>query len=1093
MAAITSTANGSWATPGTWVGGVPPGIGDTAILAHNVTIDADTTFGTSPAAAGNVLTIQTTKTLTLNANMFIRGGFLLEGTAKIIVAAGKGIEFDPSNAASPGTAAYTGIIGNAHNSTPLLQLNGALGNTCYVRTKAGAATAAYAQLTDGSGPWLQAGTVQATYTLFSRLGDAARPAIITSPGAANIFSVEFCDFDNCGEISKTYNIQPGSIYDIKNCRFTNSLAVANVTLQTGGAITTGSRKILDSCFDKTLHFYPAESFTIERNYFNQCFDTTTGDWVSFKGNFVRQSSVVGVFNSSGNVEDSYLFYDDPSYNNPHFIEVLRYGRNQSILGNVFDTNADQPAQEGDCILLSASPVVPCVVTIKNNLIVRGPTDKTVGTLFTALGNANTSIICEHNTIMTGDQGAAVGETYIGFAGMLQSYKSNLLVSKLGGEGFKLYDSGVDDSVIDLVLSANANYNSGFGLLAGSNLKGYNNLEFTSGSPGANDIADGDPLFVQDTRKLTSWSTNLGGPGTVEDALSRLKADRSLIANLVTWVRAGFYVQRAALNSAGHDAVTVGALPFQSSSSMTVLPTSLVADSTGNIVTVTGVGTAWTPGGPGTPAFIAAGVVGAQVTSQVINNPTSATLLVTASTGGNTGTVTISDGTLTSNGITVAAGGSVPVPGKATYWEYMDEWAGYLDTWFINNNHPANDSGLAQTFYDGEMCGYRLKDHFLTADYDNFINEGWLAYTDYYVLPNLGFVQGFRNFTDGELEDVLRVTSRSVDSLDAIGKQLLNGAYVASGDVSDSTLSRECAYAIETHINAARTVIGLTAPQLARLEQLKAWAIGHIDQWCVNLTAPYFRPFMGALTAKALINYYDYIFSDVAIVAKLKILADYAWSTCWKSTAGAWGQANSFLYTDRDVGDPLDNFTQPDLNILICPLWGWLYYRAQGAAYRTNGDQIFQGGIPNYSGAFHVSGAYLGTRSAVNPAGKQYDQQLYWGPRYIEWAEAVQPSIMTVSPVTLNADSINEITVTGTGTAWTPGTPGSPTFTITGVVGAEVISQVVNTATSATLIVRGSTGGNTGTLIISDGSVISNGISVVALNPPGGTNARRRPY
>lgn len=55
-------------------------------------------------------------------------------------------------------------------------------------------------------------------------------------------------------------------------------------------------------------------------------------------------------------------------------------------------------------------------------------------------------------------------------------------------------------------------------------------------------------------------------------------------------------------------------------------------------------------------------------------------------------------------------------------------------------------------------------------------------------------------------------------------------------------------------------------------------------------------------------------------------------------------------------------------------------------WRTRGDDIFTGGISVYSGATHVSGSYLGTRSGANPAGKQYNQQLYWGPKYIEWAE-----------------------------------------------------------------------------------------------------------
>jgi hypothetical protein len=348
---------------------------------------------------------------------------------------------------------------------------------------------------------------------------------------------------------------------------------------------------------------------------------------------------------------------------------------------------------------------------------------------------------------------------------------------------------------------------------------------------------------------------------------------------------------------------------------------------------------------------------------------------------------------------------------------MLEWAVYLNNWYFNNNNPLGDGGLAQAYYDGNSCAWRLVDYqgYSSETTDGLIKQTFDAYTTYYVIPNGGSVQGFRNFTDGELQNILRGTTYAANSLTAINLQLVNGAYVASGDVSDSLLSRECAYALETHINATRAGISLTAGQITRRDQLKTWALGHIDQWCVNFTAPYFRPFMGALTAKSLIDYYTYVSADATIVSKLKTMADYMWSACWKGTTGAWGAANAFLYTDRTGFDPQDGFTQPDLNMLIVPLFGWLYFKSQGGTYRTNGDLIFQGGLPVYSGGFYVSGTYLGTQSSANPAGKQYDQQLYWGPKYIAWAEA------------------------GTGTTYTSSTPGNwstaTNWTPNGVPGA----------------------------------------------------------
>lgn len=1098
MTLITSAANGNASTPGSWVGGVVPGVNDTVIIAHDVILDTSMTWGNSPVAGTTVLTVQTGKSLSFSpsAVLSLRGGFLLQGSARLIFAGLSGLEFDPSNAASPSTAAYIGKIGSAHNSTPALVFNGTLGSPCFIRTKAGAATAAQAQLTDGDGPYIQAGLMQGTFCNFSRLGDASRPAFLVSPGNAGAFSLTDCNIDACGQIAQTYNIDTAAIYELIRCNFTNSLATVNLQLTAVNAITgAGSRKIYNCSFDKTLHFYPPKLFDIQGNYFNLAFDTTDGDWTQFKNNFVRMTSAIGLVNDAGGADANYIFYDEPTEFNPHFWNVLSHGRSTSIVRNIFDMNCNALGQEGDCITLSAAGSTDCVATIKNNLIVRGPSNKTVGTLFTALGSAHTSVICEHNTCFTGSQGAAVGETYAGFNGMVQSFKSNLMVSKNGGEGLKLYDSGSNDSVTDLVSSVNADYNAGFGLLAGSNLKGYDHLEFASGSPGAHDI-DGDPLFVDDSRNLATWSTYKGGPGTVADAMVRIKANTSLVLDLIAWVNAGHYVQKSALNNAGHDGVTIGALPFLSATSISASPTSVVADSTGNIITLTGVGTSWTPGTPGTPTFSVSGVTGVVKTAQVVNNGTSATLTLTASSGGNTGTITISDGAGHTTDITVVANGFSPVPQEATYWAMLREFAGYKNTWYLNNNHPAVDAGLSQTYYDGEMCMYRLKDHFGTSEFDNLINEEWLAYVGYYVIPNNGAITGWRNFTDGQREDCLRATSRATISLNSITLQQQYAAFNSQPvDMSDPVLSRETALAITAKINAKRVGISIGAAQQARLLQLKAWAIGHCNQWSGG-TAPYVRPFMVGHTAKALIYYYEYESADSDIIVALKAVADYCWTNCWKDVAGAWGDGQAFLYTNNtSQGDPQDPFTQPTLNMMICPLFGWLFYKGQGAGYRTKGDAIFVGGIPVYDQyGSHVSGSYLGTRSAANPAGKEIDQQLFWGPDYIRYATASQTSSMTVSPISLVANSLNNIvTVTGVGTAWTPGTPGTPHFSLSGVSGAQITNQVINSPTSATLTVQASAGGATGSLLVSDGSIVSSPISITPLPNSGGANGRRRPY
>jgi hypothetical protein len=91
--------------------------------------------------------------------------------------------------------------------------------------------------------------------------------------------------------------------------------------------------------------------------------------------------------------------------------------------------------------------------------------------------------------------------------------------------------------------------------------------------------------------------------------------------------------------------------------------------------------------------------------------------------------------------------------------------------------------------------------------------------------------------------------------------------------------------------------------------------------------------------------------------------------------------------------------------------------------------------------------------------------------------------MTASPTSINANSTgNVITLTGYNTGWTAGTPGTPTFTLTGGTGASITAQTVASATSATVTISaGSTGG---VLTIHDPlNSITTTINVVTLNTP----------
>jgi hypothetical protein len=81
-------------------------------------------------------------------------------------------------------------------------------------------------------------------------------------------------------------------------------------------------------------------------------------------------------------------------------------------------------------------------------------------------------------------------------------------------------------------------------------------------------------------------------------------------------------------STGHHAGNLSAA-YTVQTSLAASPALVAASSTGNTITLTGTGTAWTPGSPGAPAFTASA---GTITAQTVNSTTSATLTFTAPPG-----------------------------------------------------------------------------------------------------------------------------------------------------------------------------------------------------------------------------------------------------------------------------------------------------------------------------------------------------------------------------------------------------------------------------------------------------------------------------
>lgn len=279
-----------------------------------------------------------------------------------------------------------------------------------------------------------------------------------------------------------------------------------------------------------------------------------------------------------------------------------------------------------------------------------------------------------------------------------------------------------------------------------------------------------------------------------------------------------------------------------------------------------------------------------------------------------------------------------------------------------------DSKLTSTYYDAEWVYYQIGDYTKDTSWYTCARNAESIYRDQYVLPNNGQIPGYLIFSHGLSQDYLRTGDLKSQNAGVLMSQ--NAAYALDSTplswTSDFSMSREVAYNIMSYINAE----DLGQARRSRLYDFKKQAFGHLDQWFISKTATYIRPFMVALTAQALITYEERI-GDPAILPALINAADWMWANMWIATS------SSFKYTNVDTSKFASSASgfntggtepAPDLNLLIAPLYSWLYYQTGEARFLNAADKIFAGGV---------------TQSYVSNA-KQFNQNYRWSFEYIKW-------------------------------------------------------------------------------------------------------------
>jgi len=310
--------------------------------------------------------------------------------------------------------------------------------------------------------------------------------------------------------------------------------------------------------------------------------------------------------------------------------------------------------------------------------------------------------------------------------------------------------------------------------------------------------------------------------------------------------------------------------------------------------------------------------------------------------------------------------------------------------------------LEYTYYDAESVYYQIMKY--TGDptwkYCAALAQG--LYRDKILLPQNGKIPGYWAFTKGLLLDWQRtkdqVDQRAVDGI--VQNAAFHGETPLDWTASIDS-SREVAYAIMNYLNAE----AMGEPRRQRLADMVNQALGHIDQWFVLKTAPYMRPFMVAITCKALIQYYD-VTQDPRVLPAVKKAIDGTWAQAWLA------QLQTFQYTNvdtRSISSSSMGYNTggtdpaPDLNLLIAPVYAWWYMQSGDTVYRDKADQIFAGGVTKGGPALYYA--------------KQFNQNYWWSFDYLTFRRLAQPGTKTGSSV--QTTSTNPVT--------TPPSPATPTL------------------------------------------------------------------
>jgi hypothetical protein len=598
-ATITTAQAGPWGTGSTWVGGVAPGNGDLAVIAHAVTVGDHRICGDSPAAAaghyaldileGGSVEITVNGRLTVRGDAMMRYGYAAGSIAGIKVSGGI-FEFDSTLAPTPATDGYD--FRPTDSNGTLRRLEATAG--ARIRSVTGAANGRFSyDAGDGQGWNIIATGAVGNPVRFERLGRSADDPAINMllvgngwPGQTMVQMTD-CVFKECWRL-ESQAVREQHPFELLRVSHYDSPDTTALRVSVSTPSAPYLHYIEDCTFDKEVYFNVCPGLSVRGCAFAGGWNVAGLPLAEWSGNLATMADY-GII-PAAQITDDYWYTPRTHGNVKAVLSSIDTG-DCTITRQTVECLNDAVATDGE-FFAGLAPVMD--ITVDECLLIPSHTGHTLRA-GEWLNNSTTRITFNHLTAglintatfgvgHNGDDGTRTNRGTI---------KNSLLINFNDTTGSGEKTGYISNDNTDGLIASELDYNCGWGCkdsrYPSTTAKGYRHKQSnTADVPGAHDI-DVDPWPDRSTtpsvrraamRRLKTWgSTVLGLTGTtaeIEDAAIRaivvrhdstatgfVTADATPEA-LRTWVRDpdGFWgPTNPLLSTAADDGAQVGAIAF----------------------------------------------------------------------------------------------------------------------------------------------------------------------------------------------------------------------------------------------------------------------------------------------------------------------------------------------------------------------------------------------------------------------------------------------------------------------------------------------------------------------------------------------------